>query len=281
MFHPRMLLNFFFPVFKPLERILLSELMKHLEGPSADILARRLRNINVVQRHQSREICMYQIKAGKTHHDPEAEFPAKSDDLLFARIDFTIDQGIDKWRAEFHIVRGNLFSIVFTPSAKGIFNKTGVSVISIKILHDPMKPIHHPKLKSIQQPFFVSGWLKAWSQRFVFINISGPIEKSEIVHLLKAIEAKLPSDYLEMLNQCNGFQMDKISILGISEIYEILLNNQNYYVLSVYEDLGVIATRRFSDDQQVYFLEYGLSEPLTLGNSLHEGIEILLKKTKQ
>lgn len=129
-------------VFTPLERRLLDELQANLEPPAREILSRRRESINLVQRHfQSSEICCYSRRMGRIYHDPATRFPADAEEMKLATIRFRVPAEKKTWTAEFHLVRGQFFSIDFRPGAQSIQSRELVEVQSVEIHFDPMQPV--------------------------------------------------------------------------------------------------------------------------------------------
>jgi hypothetical protein len=90
--------------------------------------------------------------------------------------------------------------------------------------------------------------------------------------LISRLPVSLPSDYLQIVEQCEGFEIDDVSVSGLSQVYEIVLPDGNYYVLTIVGDRGVIAIRADRNDTALYFLDYDGGASMT-GNSFRLTVE--------
>ena len=117
----RAVLKRMWPVFKPLEKRLLSELAAHLEAPARNLLERQLELVNRVYRRANyQEVSCYCLKRGMPYREASLQFPAKDADLKFATIRFSAASSSEAWTASFHMVDGYFFSIIITPSPSAI-----------------------------------------------------------------------------------------------------------------------------------------------------------------
>ena len=279
--YPTTLLNKFRPVFTPLERRLIYSLQSKLQPDTAEVFIRQIEHINLVQRHSDgREVCCYTFKNGKRYNDPTLQFPVKALDLKFATIKFTMSDIRKQWTAEFHLVEGYFFSIVFNSSPKEIQKRADVQIQSVEIHHDPMRETPTLTTKPAKlDNLHLSGWLREWSQKYDLRNVLEPLKKEDRNWILNNIAACLPIDYLEMVEQCEGFTVDDITVLGLSEVFDITLPATSYYVLVELLGRGQIVVRAHSNDRIVYHNDYIEEDLVPMGTSFHEAVEMHMAHT--
>src|SRR5207247_7992321 len=130
------------PLFKPLEKRLLSELETHFNAPAWNLFKRQVELINRVYRHANyQQVSCYCIKRGVPYHEPGLQFPARDPDLKFATIKFSATSSRKVWTADFHMVDGYFFSITIIPSPRAILRSDQIQVEGGTIHHDPMREL--------------------------------------------------------------------------------------------------------------------------------------------
>jgi hypothetical protein len=254
----RSLLPRIFPVFSPLERFLVSEVENRLEPTAQDLFTRQIRTVNLVQRHaKSREMCCYSMKWGRVQLRKELRFRKTSQELKLASVIFRVPDAEGRtWKAEFELVRGHFFSIVFDKSPEPIKRTDQIDVIDVKILADPMEESRDvTPLPLTEVPEF-SGWIRDWLEGYVAQEAFERLAKGDRQLLLESIPAKLPADYLELTEQADGLRVEDCSILGLAQAYEIVLDDMSYYVLADVVDKGVLAVPSTGEDESVFYLDY-------------------------
>src|SRR6266571_8773769 len=187
--------------FTSLERRLLEELTQHLSPDACRLFSAQLERINLV-RPIGREVCYWPRVRGKVHHAPEIRFPKESTELKLAAIKFRLAHSQDVWKAEFFVVKGHFFSVVFTPRLPRGTRNEDLEIVSTKILHDPMQPfVPVERSKGPAYPEQFPGWLGEWIRSCRAPQVSQPLPLDQQVRLLEGISATLPTDYLELVRQ--------------------------------------------------------------------------------
>lgn len=265
-------MNFRHRAFTGLEKRLLDELCARMSARASQLLTKQLDSITLVQRHsKSKEVCCYPMRWGKVHRRPDLRFPARELELKFATITFSCFNATELWTAEFFLVEGYFFCIVFDCSPEGFRHIDGICFQRIEIHRDPMQPSEQPPhsqdttLGQIDLP----EWLHPFLVRNEISNVSPPLESSEREQILRRIDAVLPSDYLELAQHCDGLQVRDWSILGPSEVYDVALPQGRHYVVASCDGQGALAVRaQTHDDPLLYFFDYDSGEPIAVGTSL-------------
>jgi hypothetical protein len=264
--------------FTPLEKTLLSGLESRLGPTAGDLLRKQINEIDLIQRHSDcREVCCYTKR-----RDPSLTFPARAAEIKFATIEFRIPQQTTRWRADFHLVNGHFFSIDFTPTPKAIRMRTDFEIESAEILHDPMKT--RPPVGSRQvelAELHLRGWLRGWSERYTLKELYEPLPANERHQRIAEIGVTLPPDYLELTTQCEGLTVNDCGIFGLSQVYEVVLPEWNYYLLAEIDGKGAVGVRAHSTDGILYFLDFGGDGPTRLEGSLHDVIERLINRKER
>lgn len=259
-------------VFTRLERTLLNELRSNLTTEASELLRGQLETINLVQRHsRSREVCCYSRKWGVVFHNPQYQFPAQELELKFASLMFTCPKSENTWRAEFFLVRGYFFSIGFNPSPEEIKNSDAIRIEKVVIHHDPMRVGFEsaPRRKKKSSPNLPE-WLLTFRSDKEDCDAFEPPERDRRDAILREVDAVLPSDYLDLIDECDGLKVGEWMIFGLSEIYDVTLQDGKYYVLAERAGKGVIVIKAQAHDHDglLYYFDYSRPEALAVGESL-------------
>ena len=92
-----------------------------------------------------------------------------------------------------------------------------------------------------------------------------------------SVSAELPEDYLFLVSQSEGLSAGDCAVLGLSEIYEIVLEERSYYVLAQLDGNGLLAVRRSTQDRGTYYLDYSDSNLVKKVAGFREAVESYLK----
>ena len=83
-----------------------------------------------------------------------------------------------------------------------------------------------------------------------------------------------------MVQASEGLVIGNVSILGLSQLYEIVMPDCNYYVVAELHSAGVLAikasTREAAD---IYFLDYEGGAPRDMGKSFADAVVALLTRS--
>ena len=92
----------------------------------------------------------------------------------------------------------------------------------------------------------------------------------------------LPEDYLELIEATEGLSVGRMAILGLSQVYEIVMSDWNYYLVVEISSLGMLGVRAHGTDGEIYFLDYDGSPPWPkLGHSLARAASDLLTASRR
>lgn len=229
-------------IFTPLERALLSELTARLRPDAADLFARQLQGINLIQRHaNSREVCCYSMKHGTVHHDPTLQFANQDRELRLATIVFSCMNSERHWTAKFFVVQGYFFSIVFDGDPKMIHECDTPNIEQLQIHYDPMQvSAHVAESKRASTHPDLPDWINILSERGPISNINKPLSMKQRESFIHQLNTRFPADYLELVEQCDGLTVGVWSILGLSEVYEVHLPDSDYIALAELHGFGML-----------------------------------------
>jgi hypothetical protein len=288
---PSILRNRFRPVFTSLEKRVIKEVEARLEPDAAKLFERQVADINLVQRQAGRETTCYTIRNGKPLRDASLRFPNRSQELKLATVRFKLPEASAEWSAELYLVRGHFFSIAFSADPKAI-EARGVDLImtAIEIAADPMheavEEVTHDETGGeasrdtngeTSGQAKLSGWLREWAEKYHLHSLRAPLEEAERARLRARINAALPADYLELSAQCDGLALENFSILGLSDVYPVVMPDADYFVLAQLKDRGVLALRADAG-LEIYYLAFDGGEVVPLGNSFRHSVESLLAR---
>jgi hypothetical protein len=260
-----------------LEFYLIKNLQQALSPESAAILQGQLDEIDHARRFAGSREVLYYSKKGKPRSS--RAFPANRAELKFAKILFSVNGHSGTWRAEFHLVKGYFFSITFTPSPKEIQDATNIQIKKIDVLHDPVIAAGQPPALNATPRDVVKlpMWLEELEHKFEIRDLFEPLSSNSKAELLEAINATPPKEYLELIEVTEGLAVGDVAILGLSQVYETVMSDWNYFLVAEVASIGVLAVKEHGDDGEIFFLEYEGNPPWNrMGNRLSRAVNDLL-----
>ena len=258
--------------FTPLERALLSELQLRLRPDAAELLARQLQRINLIQRHSnSREVCCYPMKRGVVFHEPMLQFPRKDRELRLATIVFSCPSCERIWTAKFFVVHGYFFSIVFDRNPKEIRDCAILNIEQVQIHYDPMQASSQAaEVAPATSLPTLPNWISFLLEHGPIYNVNSPLNYEQREAIIYQFNVRFPADYLELVERCDGLIVGDWSIFGLSEIYEIHLPQGDYIVLAELHGYGALLFD--SRDELLYYANYTGGELVSAGKSFGKAL---------
>jgi hypothetical protein len=263
--------------FSKLESCLIKNLQQALSPESARTLQGQLDEIDHTRRVAGVREVLYYSKKGRPCSS--RAFPANRAELKFARILFSVNGHPGTWRAELHLVKGYFFSIDFTPSPKEIQNATIIQIKRMDVLHDPAIAVGPPPaLNTIPRDVVkLPTWLEELEHKLEILNLFEPLSSNSKAELLEGINATLPKEYLELIEVTEGLSVGDVAILGLSQAYETVMSDWNYFLIAELASVGVLAVKEHGDDGEIFLLEYEGNPPWhKMGNRLSHAVNDLL-----
>lgn len=260
---------------RPLERKLIDALVAALSPEAGGILARQVELVNRVQRHASdKEVNLYRMHWGRPSREGVPLFPVAVPEVKLASITYAVGGRPAKSRVDLWVVNGRLFSLTFQQSPKGV-DADDIEVRDVKLLADPMVPAEAAKPRPLGREALV-GWVAEWAAQREMAGLAEPLPQPARERLLQQIEAELPSDYLDLVSQTEGLEINGCRVYGLAEVREVVMEDASYYILAEMKDRGVLAVRRGSPEAETHFLPYD-TRGIPAGPSLREAVERLLR----
>lgn len=258
----------------PLEQGVLAEVCRLLAPEASQLLEGQLLTINLVQRHAGgREVCLYPMRRGRPQHNDQLRLPAAQEELKLATVLLEDQEGL--FTAEVHLVRGYVFSIEFTSTISKARARARNLVIRRTELHlDPMQASATPgdsePATGDEKPL-ASSWLSAPAFSSLVCELRPPMPEPDRSQCIGDIDAFLPPSYLEATRVSDGFRVGRTRVLGLREVYSVMLEEGGYYVLAQVDDEGFLAVRTYSRDGAMVLLPFD-GPPRAAGLPFHEVI---------
>jgi hypothetical protein len=238
--------------FTPLESQLIEAVASGLGDSASRLLRAQVADDNRVHRYGGSVDC-YVKHWGKLRRNTAHDFLNRSPELRFATVTFRCTTQRKRLKAEFFAVKGHFFEILFSKPVKHIASPVDIERVSIDA--DPMTTSSaRPERKETAIQF--TGWLAQWAELHKAKKAYEPLEPEAQSRLLSGIDARLPSDYLDIIQQTEGLDFEDCGVMGLSEIYKIAGDDANYYRLAELDGFGMLAVRSKSSNGSVAYLGY-------------------------
>ena len=262
------------PPLSALERRLLNALADQLSPEAKPLLSKQIEAVNLVQRHTSdKEVNLYHIERGKPVFDPAFVFPIAVEEVRLGRVSFVAPGKPKAFRVDFWIVHGHLFSLEFNQSPRGV-DADRIEIEDVEVLVDPMVPASVEARRPLEADA-LRGWPSEWPTKWQLTRLSEPLPQPDRERILEQLDAKLPADYLELVAQTEGLELDGCVVYGLSDVRSVVLPAANYYVLAEFADRGVLAVKEGKSEGTVLFVDYEGQEE-GMGFSFRAAVERLL-----
>lgn len=262
--------------FTRLEECLLRELGNNLPSPSDAILRAQIGDIRRATRlTDSREVLFYP-KRGREASPP---FAANHAELKFATIRFTVPGVQGSWTANFWLVSGRFFSINFSPSPSAIRSASAVQIDECKLLHDPSKAVDlGVEMQPVSRDTVAfPAWVTEIEKHCSVGDAYKPLSAEKRTRFLEEISCSLPDDYLSLLDCTEGLSVGSIGILGLSQVYEVVMPDWNYYLIAEIGSKGMLGVRAHDPKKEIWYLEYDGAPPWqNLGSSIGDAVRGLV-----
>lgn len=263
------------PPLRPLERKLIEALATSLSRGAGALLNQQMALVNRVRRFvDDKEVNLYQIRRGKATLEGMPTFPLVVPEVKLATIIYASPGQPRPSRVDFWLVNGFVFSLQFSKSPRGV-EADLVEIQEVKVLVDPMVPAETTKERSVAASA-LTGWLAQWAIEWQLSSLREPLPPEQRSEKLGQIEATVPPDYVELVSQTEGLQVDGCRVYGLSDVREVALPDATYYVLAEMEDRGVVAVRQGQSDGALFFFAYD-AKPTPMGLLFREAVESLVR----
>lgn len=137
--------NWLCPPFRPLVLGLLDELQSRVPPSVREILVQQRQALNLVS-YVFGDVMLYEVRAWSLAQERTSPFPVRAQETHLATITFQVQPCVAAYKADFWLVRGNLFQITISPEPKEHWRSRHVSVSNFKFHWDPMRAAEQPPL---------------------------------------------------------------------------------------------------------------------------------------
>jgi hypothetical protein len=139
-FHPRVWINPFLGVFKPLERSVLDYWISRAGEELRPVLESQMKEVTLVQRHQQKRVAnLYKIKNGLFRENFSTRIPNSPREQNLGKLQIIAHSGT-KLSVEFWAANGRLFSIEFCRSPGSDLQHADIEVLQCEYLPKPRLP---------------------------------------------------------------------------------------------------------------------------------------------
>ena len=196
--------------FRPVERLVLKALAIALPSDLSELLTEHASRINLVQRFDhGREVNLYRKERGKLVH-PERGFNVDQLEYLLATVTLKSPERKGLIAVKVWVVNGRLFQLKFNaPVAK---MKDEFDVRSVDL---------NPTLLSRVDTEQKGPILESLSRKWKLTEIQPPLSEERRESALELIGNPLPPDFLEVIQEADGFTIEHWTILGLESIYKL------------------------------------------------------------
>jgi len=266
------------PALRPVERTILEAVANRLEPSARERLEGQIRETNFVQRQlKGREVSLYTLRDGQVKRNPDLRFPHQGDEVKLATVKLVLPS-TEKLRAEVYLVRGHVFSIQFEKPPREAGKDSDEATVTDVVIHmDPMMRVLPSDTGVSKEPRSVGlgGVWRDWAARNPGYQAFESLASSDRQQYLSAVEARLPDDYRELLEQTEGVTLGELSILGASEIYRVALEDGDHWVIGQDDGRGYLVLRA-DNIGIVLYSSIESHETFKIGGSLREALDTLV-----
>lgn len=258
----------------PLEKAILDAVRQHLSTEAQAVWDQQREAIGYSQCVLGKEVNYYLVPDASVQRFPHAEHEVRR----IATVRFERD-GVP-YKARVYLVEGRLFSIEFDRDIRRLRKQQSIRVVSVDLHADPMQasaPVPQPEVVegALARSQF-RGWLAKWAERHPIEQVLETIPSTDREQLLQRRRLQnLPQDYKELLEECDGFVGADYTVLGVSDMYEIALGDEIYWVLAE-RGGGFVVAREGDNETRVYFVHHEEGAPSQVFRAFREALEYLL-----
>lgn len=253
-----MFFNRWLTAFRKYEKSILKSIESELENRAQKLFRAQLNQVNkVVRSNSDKEVNMYRMKRGKPSFDKEIQFALDLPEVKLAevKIEYKNDDkriSLKKLTAELWIVNGYIFSLTFNISPK-FLKKEPFEITEIIILENPLKKIELITIKV--EHSYVEKWLKDVLVDFEIKKLFAPFPEEIHKKRTKEFECKLPSDWIELMNYCNGFELEQCSVYGFYNMRQVVTNDTELLILTEGYGSKILSVDKTKNDGHVYCID--------------------------
>jgi hypothetical protein len=259
------------------EHNIIGEVQSRLGLDAGDRLQKQVEKINKIQRLVERkEVNFYQMCHGRPAFDDSLRFPDQSDEAILAGMSLVHPEKRTKLKVEVRLAKGRLFSFLFNKSPARFFAGLDLKnlqpeIVDVTIWRDPMQ-FHIPSVSVSIDEVNLTGWLQELSSEGCVTDLHRSLPDAEREVMLRSIDARLPTEYIDLCAQTEGVKLGTCTVYGMSGIRKVVLPDHNYYLLAEIERKAALAVEEGSQEAKIYFLDFENEEVNPSGLSFKEAV---------
>lgn len=265
-----------FSLFRPVELAVLNAVAQNLLPEVRSIFEAQLRTINKVQRHSAgREVNLYHSVGNKSRFDDGLRFRNRGTDILLAKVAIETLAPSEHLEARAWLTSGRIFSITFDQSpsnASAIFR-----IITTAILADPDK--EEQLSQTSLDPSILRGKLAEWRQKWSITKVRPPLNSEVRWNRMHDLGIVGLSDYEEMLQMTDGFNVGEWRVHGLAEVRSIVDSDDTLVVLAENDGVGCLVAST-QNAGELRLVLYDGPEVQKAGRSFAVAMETLLSRNK-
>jgi len=241
----------------PVEQWVINEVMQRLPETARAILAQQ----TTCWRSIYRDFAVGEVLLYRCQNREIPAFPNRQLELKWLTLHLRLVDG-SRGRVRLYLVRGYLFSMHFTPP-----NLLQVAPEQLRVervqFHADALDLREQEMtppSEVPAPAELPDWLVPLGQVYPLTEFTAPLDASFRRKRLSEIQARLPEDYLVLLEVCNGFHIGRIAVLGLAEVYSVALSDGEYWVIAT-DGERYLAVKDADSEGTVYYLHHESLSP--------------------
>jgi len=266
----------------------LNAIRSALTPPAQRVLSAQLEAFDLIQRFSNDRLVTFHdlrndLRDASYKQWPEGQFftSRRKEELLVASAWFRFNSKSkvsDIVRVNIVLYGGRLGHMDFDKSPRkassGEWAARDVEILRVTVWFDPMSELFAPGPLEVGT---LRGWIGDLAAAGGVVSARSPLPPERRSIALNQFETEFPSDYLEVITQADGCDLGGCKILGLSELWRIVLLDRTFIVIAEVTgraDIAVSAGAR----GQIYLLEHEQQDvPRPSGESLQE---VLLRECR-
>ncbi|HQR44883.1 MAG TPA: hypothetical protein PLB02_09135 [Thermoanaerobaculia bacterium] len=259
---------------KNIEHAVLDEFLGHFPDEAAEKFRAQMADVNLVQRHaQGREVCLYVMRHGRVARNPGLRVQNRAREATLGALFFRVAGVSQDWSVTFNMVEGYLFSLDFDPSPRAIWDRDTIECKGVRLGVSPLAPSSDEPVAEPMPVHELQGWPKELADRYEIRDVDKALPEPVRRRKLAELDIRLPHDYEQLLEVCDGLRVDSVSVLGLREAYTVNRRQGRFVVIA---DFGGEAALGVDHRGALFVLPFHEEKAMAAGDSLRAAIEAWL-----
>ena len=223
--------KFFKGDLKAFEKSLFTELENKLPQEFGQLIPKQLDFLKRGIRLYFPKSYTLELYADKTNPLSNELLFNRKDEFKLATISFSHND--TKYNADFQTYSGRVWGMTVRPSPRKILGTKIKTFDKFKLTNDPTEKLDF----EIVTEYFAdnetfTGILQNLKQEYSLTQIKKPLPDKQRELFIKQSEAKLPTDFISLCEQTNGFNINEASVCGLVSWQSVPFDDNNYLMLA-------------------------------------------------